>query len=476
MVSFLVLIGHWLIIVLLSLRVITRRWPVGVSSAWLAVIISVPFLGAALYLLFGEKRLGRQRSARMQASMAALGAWQASLTRADNDHAADFNPQRGPVERLAESLFGFPVQRADDIELFDSAQRMFSALIADIDAAKSRCNLSFYIWDGQGQTLDVINALVRASRRGVQCKALCDAIGSKKFLASAHARQMREAGIDVRSALPTGLLVSLFARADLRNHRKIVTIDSVIAYSGSQNFVDPRYFKQAAHVGDWVDAMVRLSGPASASLDAVFESDWAIESGKAFSSPSLNQQHQTRGSDIQIAPSGPGLKPEAIRQLLLTAIYAAGREIIITTPYFVPDDSLLLALRSAAERGVEVTLVVPARNDSILVRYASAATYADLLLAGARIASFNGGLLHTKSITIDQRISIFGSVNVDMRSLWLNFEISLLVYDATFSTRLHALQQRYIDHSNWIDRDEWQRRPRARKILEDILRLLGPLL
>ncbi len=476
MISILVLIGHWLIVVLLSLRVITRRWPVGVSSAWLVIVISVPFVGAMLYLLFAEKRLGRQRSARMAASKAALGIWQEGLACLGAHRLDPVSAESAPIERLAESLFGFAVQPAQAIQLLDAAEDMFDSLIADIDAAKSRCNLSFYIWDGEGRARVVIDALVRASARGVRCKALCDAIGSKDFLASEHAQRMREGGIDVRAALPTGLLASLFSRADLRNHRKIVTIDSAIAYSGSQNLVDPRYFKQSAKVGEWVDAMLRLRGPASASLDAVFESDWAIESGKTFAPPLPTTPPETPGCGVQIAPSGPGLKPEAIRQLLLTAIYGARREIIITTPYFVPDDSLLLALRSAAERGVEVILVVPARNDSMLVRYASAATYADLLLAGGRIASFNGGLLHTKSITIDRRTSVFGSVNVDMRRLWLNFEILLLIYDREFSARLYALQHRYIDDSSWIDCDEWQRRPRSRKLLEDILRLLGPLL
>lgn len=440
------------------------------------VIISVPFFGAALYLLFGEKRLGSRRSARMHASTAALSTWQAGLATLATDRSAKSELERSSIERLAESLFGFPVQDAEDIALFDSAQALFASLVADIDTATSRCNLSFYIWDEQGWARDVINALVRAAGRGVRCRALCDAIGSKAFLASAQAARMRDAGIEIRAALPTGLLASLFSRADLRNHRKIATVDSAIAYTGSQNLVDPRTFKQSAHVGEWVDAMIRISGPASASLDGVFESDWAIESGKPFEAPLPSAPNHENGARLQIAPSGPGLKPEAIRQLLLTAIYEARREIIITTPYFVPDDSLLLALRSAAERGVAVTLVVPAQNDSVLVRYASAATYADLLNAGALIASFNGGLLHTKSITIDQHTSVFGSVNVDMRSLWLNFEISLLVYDAAFCAKLQTLQLCYIEQSSWIDRDEWQRRPRSQIFLEDFLRLLGPLL
>ena len=479
MISILILAGHWLIIVLLSLRVVTRRWPVGVSSAWLVVIISVPFVGAGLYLLFGEKRLGRRRWGRMRSVARAFMAWQSEWASATAGATVDtgFDPAAAPVAGLAEALFGFPVRCADSIQLFDASDRLFDALLADIDAATSRCNLSFYIWEEQGRAREVIGALLRATTRGVRCRILCDAVGSKSFLAGAEAQRMREAGIEIRAALPTGLFSTLSSRVDLRNHRKIATIDSRIAYSGSYNLVDPRYFRQAAAVGDWVDAMVRLSGAASAALDGVFESDWAIESGAAFVAPARSSgAADARGPAIQVAASGPGLKPEAIRQLLLTAIYGAREEIIITTPYFVPDDSILLALRSAAERGISVTIVVPARNDSMLVRFASAACYDDLLQAGARIAEYAGGLLHTKSITIDRRTSIFGSVNVDMRSLWLNFEISLLVYDGDFSAGLRRLQLDYLERSASIDLESWRARPRARKFLEDLCRLIGPLL
>jgi len=175
-------------------------------------------------------------------------------------------------------------------------------------------------------------------------------------------------------------------------------------------------------------------------------------------------------------PSGPDLRPEAIHQLLLTAIYSARHDLVMTTPYFVPEESMLTALLSAALRGVDVTLIVPARNDSLLVRYASVAHFDDLMSAGARIALFNGGLLHTKSLTIDGSTSVFGSVNLDMRSLWLNFEISLLVYDPDFTGRLRTLRDVYLADSRMLDLASWRRRPAWCRFTEDACRLLGPLL
>ncbi|HEV7765986.1 MAG TPA: cardiolipin synthase [Thermoanaerobaculia bacterium] len=470
LVSTTILVTHWLIVVGLTLRVITRRAPVGVSVAWIAVMFSVPFIGAAVYLLFGEKRLGRRRGARTASTMDAVMRWQASLRQVRNETAA-------PLDLLAERVLGFPVQTGNDIELLDDFNAIFDAIVADIDSARETCHLSFYIWHERGRTIDVADALVRAARRGVQCRALADAMGSKQFLKGDLVRRLRQEGVQFRAALPTGSLPTLFSRVDLRNHRKIVVVDDRVAYTGSQNLADPRFFMQDSGAGEWVDAMIRVTGPAVAALDGVFAFDWSVETGDAFDPPTGSAcAASTRGTAVQVAPSGPGSRPEAIHQLLLTAIYAARHELIMTTPYFVPDESTLTALLSAALRGVNVTLIVPAYNNSLLVRYASAAQYDDLLSAGAHVALFKGGLLHTKSLAIDGETSIFGSVNLDMRSLWLNSEISLFVYDSGFTGRLRSLQKKYLDNSEYIDLDSWRQRPRWRQLTENSFRLLGPLL
>jgi cardiolipin synthase len=477
-ISTFILTVHWLIVVGLSIRVIMRRPPVGVSMAWLAVVFSVPFIGAAFYLLFGEKRLGRRRAARINASLAEVSRWQEGLRGQYESVVSDLDPSAGPLLRHAERVLGFPAMPANTLELLGDFHTIFDRMVADIDAAESTLHLCFYIWHEGGRADEVVDALSRAAQRGVECRALADAMGSEVFLEGHQVGRLRSAGVKFVAALPTGPLRTLVARADLRNHRKIVVIDDRVAYAGSQNLVDPRFFKQEAGVGEWVDAMARITGPAAASLDGVFRLDWSVETGAAFEAPRGfgDGLSGTTGSVVQIAPSGPDLRPEAIHQLLLTAIYAARRELVMTTPYFVPDEAMLTALLSAALRGVDVTLIVPAHNDSVLVRYASVAHFDDLMSAGARIALFNGGLLHTKSLAIDGQMSVFGSVNLDMRSLWLNFEISLLVYDPDFTGRLRSLQDAYLADSDLLDLDTWRRRPAWRRFTENACRLLGPLL
>lgn len=473
-----ILIIHWSIVAGLSLRVIARRPPVGVAMAWLAVIAATPFVGATVYLLFGEKRLGRGRAAAIARNAIILSTWQNQLRQEYGEVAKQIESSALPISNHAHKALGSPALNGNEIELLDNFQAVFDKLVSDIDAAQTKCHLCFYIWHEGGRCIDVIEALIRAAKRGVHCKALADAVGSKSFLCGDLARRLRKAGVELSASLPTGPVRTLFVRRDLRNHRKIVAIDDHIAFTGSQNLVDPRYFKKDSNVGEWIDAIVRITGPTAAALDTVFELDWSVETGQACELPQLkkNVSSSTGGEIIQVVPSGPALQPQAIHQLLLTAIYAARRSLVMTTPYFVPDESILTALTSAALRGVEVTLIVPARNDSLMVRFASVAHFDDLMTAGVKIARFEGGLLHTKSLTVDGKISMFGSVNLDMRSLWLNFEISLFVYGNEFTSKLENLQKHYLENCNWIHLEEWNERPRWHRFAENTFRLIGPLL
>lgn len=477
MVSTVVLVVHWVVIVGLSIRVVMRRPPVGVAMAWLAVVFSVPLVGAAVYLLFGEKRLGRGRALRIQTGVPRLVRWQAALR--EQTTPVSIEPVGEPLCRQAERTTGSPALPGNEMLLLSDFESVFDHMIRDIDTAERTVHFCFYIWEGSGRAKDVVDALIRAAERGVQCRVLADALGSKAFLDGVQAGRLRRADVDFRAAWPTGLVRALATRTDLRNHRKIAVIDGRVAYTGSQNMVDPRFFKQAAGVGSWVDAMVRITGPAAASLDGVFLFDWSVETGSAFEPPSVAGARGYSGRDgsvIQVVPSGPDFQAEAIHHLLLKAVYGAERELVMTTPYFVPDDALLTALETAALCGVAVTLIIPARNDSLLVRHASAAHFDDLMSAGVRIALFKGGLLHTKSLAIDGAISVFGSVNLDMRSFWLDSEISLLVYDRGFTRHLRDLQDSYLQDSDRLDPGLWNARPPWRRFADNVCRLFSPLL
>jgi len=280
--------------------------------------------------------------------------------------------------------------------------------------------------------------------------------------------------------MPTGPWRALFRRNDLRNHRKIVVVDGEVAYTGSMNMVDPRCFHRERGVGQWVDAMVRMRGPAVEALHGVLLSDWFLETGISvedlLTAGGMHERPREGAANVQVLPSGPSGTGDAILQMLLMLLYSARRRVIITTPYFVPDEAMLRAIRSAAARGVQVTLIVPAQVDSVLVRHASRSYYADLMAVGVQIQCYRGGLLHTKSIVVDERITMFGTVNLDMRSLWLNYEVSLFVYDAEFGAQVDALQEGYLRACSLIDPDTWRRRALPHRLVENLARLFSPLL
>jgi cardiolipin synthase len=464
----------------LTVRVIQRRLPVGTSLAWLMILLVFPLVGAVIYLVLGESRLGLLRTRRAAAYRESRGPRASQKRQMGGVDGADLGPGGAALARLAESTLGAAVLPGNRLELQENAAAAFPALIADIGRARQTCHLEFYIWSPGGVADEVGEALRQAVKRGVQCRVLVDAIGSKAFLKSALARELRQAGVSIVGALPTELLRLLFRRPDLRMHRKIVVIDGVIGYTGSMNLADPRLFKQNAGVGQWVDALVRVQGPAVDDLADTFIEDWTLETGRPIEpiqpAPDIPAEANGGRAPVQVLPTGPAARVEAIEQVVLTAIYAATREVVLTTPYFVPSEPLLLALLSAAARGVSVTLIVPAKVDSRMVHFASRAFQKDLLEAGVRVALFKGGLLHTKSITVDGQFSLFGSLNLDPRSLRLDFEITLAVYDAEFTADLRRLQQHYLDGSDLLDLTACRARKALERFAEDTARLVGPLL
>lgn len=281
-------------------------------------------------------------------------------------------------------------------------------------------------------------------------------------------------------SLQVNLFRMFLRRMDLRQHRKIVLIDNSIAYTGSMNLVDPRFFKQDAGVGQWVDLMARMEGPVAITLGIVFSCDWEIETGKRILPPQPDQVvmpfEEASGHIIQVIASGPGFPEDMIHQALLTAIYSAREELVMTTPYFVPSDDLLHAICTAALRGVDVSLIVPKKNDSLLVGWASRAFFTELLEAGVKIYQFSDGLLHTKSVLADGELCLVGTVNLDMRSLWLNFEVTLVIDDIDFGNDVSLVQQDYIQRSELLDAKEWAKRPYWRRIVERLFYFFSPLL
>ena len=307
---------------------------------------------------------------------------------------------------------------------------------------------------------------------------MADDLGSRPMIRSPHWQAMKDAGVHVAVALPIGnpLLRPLRGRIDLRNHRKIVVIDGHVTYCGSQNCADPE-FRIKAKYAPWVDAMMRFEGPIALQNQHLFASDWMTyvdEDLDALLRQPVAAPH--RGAPAQVIGTGPTVRYSAMPELFESLMHSARRELVITTPYYVPDESMQNALRASAYRGVDTTLVLPERNDSWIVSAASRSYYAELLAAGVKIYEYVGGLLHTKSLTLDGEVTLIGSANMDRRSFDLNYENNILFCDVGLTAAVRQRQQHYISRARAVDPDQVAAWPTTRRLWNNTIAMLGPLL
>lgn len=472
---------HWVIVIGLGTRIILKRRPTGVSLAWLFLVSSVPFVGAFLYLFVGEMWLPQRRIKKYNAYKTLLSD-QVDHIESDWELSSDTLPDIARLLNAQSDIpLGISALGGNSFELFHSNAACISKIIEDIDRAKHVVSMLFYIWDSAGDTQLVEEAMIRAVERGVVCRLLVDSAGSKEFIKGNSIRKMRHAGIEVVEALPVGLFRVFFARIDVRNHRKIVTIDHDVAYTGSMNMVDPRFFHARKNVGQWVDVMSRIGGPAARVLDMTLNLDWAVETpiDPTLQVPQISAKDPVEPAGdiaLHVVPSGPDQAPRIIHDMLLTLIYNTSRRLIITTPYFIPSESMLTALTAAALRGVMVTIVIPEKIDSILVRNASRSYFEDLFDAGIEVCAYRGGLLHSKTVTADDKVGLLGTVNMDKRSFWINFEISVFGYDTRVVDEIRSLQEQYIAGARRIDPDAWKERSLASRVIQNTIQLTAPIL
>ncbi|MGF1906252.1 cardiolipin synthase [Aliivibrio salmonicida] len=469
---------YWLLVAGVTIRVVFKPRPVGVSLAWLMVIYILPVIGVMAYFLIGELNLGRTRGERAKAMFTPYEQWFAQVHHCQSHQPHSISHRISSIHNLCSNRLGIPALSGDTLSLLNTPSEILTAIIRDIEKAEHEINMEFYIWHHGGLADGVASALIQAAKRGVTVNVLLDSAGSIDFFKSHWPRMLRESGVNIVEALSVSPFRMFFRRLDLRLHRKIVVIDNKIAYTGSMNLVDPQYFKQNSGVGQWVDVMVRITGPNVAILNTIYAWDWEVETGiRALPTiPECPFEIDPFNHTTQVVPSGPGMPDDIIQQVLITAINQARESLTITTPYFVPSEFLLHTLRTTAHRGVKVTLILPKKNDSLMVSWASKSFFETLLNAGVHIFEFKGGLLHTKSVVIDNNYCIIGTVNLDMRSFWLNFEVSLIVDDPEFTKQLTWVLDGYLEHSDAIVLENWQQRNWAHRFTERFFSMFSPLL
>ncbi|MDQ1205475.1 cardiolipin synthase [Microbacterium sp. SORGH_AS 862] len=447
--------------------------------AWLLAIYFIPVIGVVLFLVIGTPRLPRKRRRKQRAINEYIQQATAGL-----DHGTLRPGAPGwftSLVRLNTNLGAMPLSGDNEAHLIADYQESLDAMADAIRSARRYVHVEFYILQADASTDNFFRALEEVSERGVTVRVLLDHWANRgKPFYRRTLKRLDAMGAQWHLMLPVQPLRGKYQRPDLRNHRKLLVIDGDIAFMGSQNVTDSTYnlrknIRRGLH---WVDLMVRLEGPVVGSVNAVFLSDWYSETDELLTEEvdEFDLRQATGDLDCQIVPSGPGFEFENNLRLFLGLMYAAKERIILVSPYFVPDESILNAITTACHRGVEVELFVSEEGDQAMVYHAQRSYYEVLLRAGVRIWMYRKPyILHTKAMTIDDEVAVIGSSNMDMRSFGLNMEISMLVRGEEFVDEMRQVEDHYRNLSTELTLEEWLRQPLRSTVLDNLARLTSAL-
>ena len=463
----------------IAIIVVPRNRRPTAATAWLLAIYFIPYIGVLLFLLIGNPRLPRARRKKQELINETI----AEVTK--DLHLG--TPRPGTPEWLR-SLIGMnqrlgalPLSGDNGAHLISDYQASLDAMADAIRTAQQYVHVEFYILQSDAATDNFFRALEEVRARGVTVRVLLDHWANRgKPYYRRTLRRLTRMGAKWRLMLPVQPFKGKYQRPDLRNHRKLVVVDGDVAFMGSQNLTDSTYnLKKNIRRGlHWVDLMVRVEGPVVASINAVFLSDWYSETGETLEHEiELFEMNAGPGDlDCQIIPSGPGFRFENNLRLFLGLLYYAQRKIIIVSPYFVPDEAMLLAVTTACHRGLQVELFVSEEGDQAMAYHAQRSYYEVLLKAGVRIWMYRKPfILHTKSLTIDDEVAIIGSSNMDMRSFGLNMEISMLVRGSEFVNEMRDVEDMYRNLSRELTLEEWEKQPLRSTVLDNLARLTSAL-
>ena len=469
--SFLYLCSEWVIRLTMLLYVPQRR-SASAARTWLLFIFLLPWPGLVVYALVGRirvpafrRKLQEQAAEQINKAQAQIGAQIVAKT--------ELPLQLQIIPQQAKRLGMFEPFGGNAFEFLRDYEGSINRLIQDIDSAGKQVHLLTYIYRTDRIGRRVTDAIKRAAQRGVVCRLLLDAVGSRVALKQ-FGPELREAGAEVRSMLPVGLFRRKGERFDLRNHRKITVIDGTIGYVGSQNIADPNFVKNYPNE----ELVARVTGPVVSQLQATFLGDHYLETEQVLDREELFPDLKPTGnSPAQLLPSGPGYGQENGRELIISMLYEARRRVVITTPYFIPDEPFLNAICAAGRReNVRVHLVVSKHANQLISQLAQRSYYDDLLEAGIRLHLYRPHFLHAKLLTIDDDLALIGSTNMDIRSFALNAEINVLIYDRQLVERLKEVQDDYFKNSDELTLADWQKRSALQKVVQNTARLMDSFL
>jgi cardiolipin synthase len=466
---------------LIALVIVPRNRRPQTSMAWLLAIFFIPFFAFLAFLAFGSHRLSPKRRATQETISSFVESRTNSIPPTllvdptalvvESDDGA--GRLAGPLVRLNQELGQMAMVRGNSMELLPDYSASLDEMISAIDQARSSVHAEFYIMSVDEETEPFFDALERAHSRGVSVRVLFDQVATGRIPQSRLVgKRLKDAGIEYRAMLPFQPWRGVYQRPDLRNHRKLLVVDSVVAFAGSQNIIERGYRRSHRRGLLWLDLMARLEGPIVDGIETLFVTDWFHETTTLIDTPRALETSASGDAWIQLVPSGPAVDGESNLRLFNGLMYSARDHILIVSPYLVPDDSMRYAITSAALRGVRVDVFVSEVSDQPLVFHAQRSYYDELLSAGIHIWLYpHPAVLHSKFIVVDGQVAVMGTSNLDMRSFSLNLELSLFIIGEKEVAELAALAEDYRTHSRELTLYEWRSRGQGTRFVEGLARL-----
>lgn len=468
----------WLLRIIM-LFVVPRNKEPSSAIAWLLLIIIEPVIGTLAFAAFGEPRLPSSRRNSYTNIDTIIGKELAQHMGEKPDmFGKPAEPELGEIEKLAASLGGLPSMSGNKVRVITDYDEMLALHVQAINKARSYVHIEYFILTLDEKTEPIFAAMERAVNRGVHVRLLIDRMGSVWYPNYRETRKrLNRIGVDWHDMLPFRLLPGKnFTRPDLRNHRKLMVVDGLLAYCGSLNIISRNYHRRDKLI--YEEMLLELTGPIVWQCNNVFRSDWYAETKNLLleSVKDAGLPPKTGKVVAQVMPSGPGHQTSNNLMIYTALFYAAKKSISIVVPYFVPDESVMQAVKAAAKRGVQVTIINSEIIDKLLTGHAQRSYYEELLQAGINVYLYRSPVfLHNKQVIIDDRVAMFGSSNLDIRSFELNFENSILLYDKQVVASLERIDSGYKQKSMKLDLETWQQRPLRLRMLERLARLTSSL-
>jgi len=443
------------------------------TMAWILLLALVPIVGLVFYFLFGQNYFKRRKYDK-KAQKDGL-AYTSEVLRRSNQDISRFKREHQQLLQLSTRLGRAPVSFSSDTKVLTNGEETFAALLRELELAKHHIHMEYYIYRPDDIGTQIRDILMRKAREGVAVRFMVDAVGSLQ-LPPAFLEEMKAAGIKV-AVFGSPKAIFFTSRVNYRNHRKIVVIDGTVGFIGGLNVGD-EYLSRSKVFGFWRDTHMLVRGEAVRTLQIVFLQDWEYMTGEqptdqVYFSPDL-VDHSSGA--VQIIASGPDNERRALKHIFFSMIASARRSVWLATPYFIPDEDILTALRVAALSGLDVRILFPSKPDKWLPFLASHSYFPALLDAGVRVFEYEKGFMHSKLLIVDGEVATIGTANMDMRSFHLNFEVNALLVHTDSVNQLVADFEQDLEHAVLYDRSRTRKKRIMTRLLESAARLMSPLL